>query len=288
LESAGVEDRRVLRLIRQLLKAKVVMPNGVVVNTEEGTPQGGPLSPLLSNIVLDELDRELDRRGHHFVRYADDLNVYVRSERAGHRVMESICRFIEKQMRLKVNLDKSAVARPSTRHFVGFRLEKSRDGKVTVLLSERSLKRIRRRVVELTPRNWGGSLGSLIGRINHYLEGWIGFFKIVSPVEARFGLKFLDSHIRRRLRAIIFRQKKRKLYIVRWLIRERRVSVHVAMRDVYGGHRSLWALSITHSAHKAMSSRYFDKLGLERVQRLWRHLQRQRVAAPVQFELALG
>lgn len=289
LEQQGVEDRQVLQLVRRMLKAKVVMPNGVVVSTEEGTPQGGPLSPLLSNVVLDELDQELERRGHRFVRYADDANIYVSSERAGHRVMVSICRFIEGRLRLKVNRQKSAVAKPSTRHFVGFSLQRSYDGGVSVRLSKRSLERIRRRIVELTPRTWGGSVGTMIDRLNRYLEGWIGFFKIVSSAEARVGLKVLDAHIRRRLRALIFRQKKRKLHIIRWLIRKRRVPVRVAMRDVYGGHRSLWALSITASAHKAMSSYYFDSLGLLRLKRLWR--QRNLDASsppPAQLELALG
>jgi group II intron reverse transcriptase/maturase len=119
-----VSDKRLLELIGKMLKAKVVMPDGVVVSTEEGVPQGGPLSPLLSNIVLDELDGELERRGHRFVRYADDCNIYVRSERAGQRVMASVVSFIERRLRLKVNASKSAVARPEERHFVGFRLRR--------------------------------------------------------------------------------------------------------------------------------------------------------------------
>ncbi len=287
LEQHGVEDHRLLQLIRRMLKAKVVLPDGVVVSTDEGTPQGGPLSPLLSNIVLDELDRELDRRGHRFVRYADDCNIYVRSERAGHRVMASVSQFIEGRLRLKVNRDKSAVARPSMRHFLGFSLGRSRDGTVSVHLSKRSVERVRRRVVELTPRNWGESVRTLIGRLNQYLEGWIGFFKIVSA-GARFALKILDSHIRRRMRALILKQKKRKLFILRWLIRKRRVPIWKAMRDVYGGRRSTWALSITESAHKAMSAYYFDELGLLRVQRRWRQLQPKPVIVPAQLELTLG
>jgi hypothetical protein len=157
-----------------------------------------------------------------------------------------------------------------------------------VRLSKRSTQRVRSKIVELTPRNWGGSIRSLIERLNEYLEGWIGFFKICSRDEARVGLKILDSHVRRRLRALILRQKKRKRIILRWLIRKRKVAAHVAKRDVYGGHKSLWALSITNSAHKAMSSRYFDELGLLRVKRRWRELQPPRVTAPAQLELALG
>ena len=142
-----VGDRRVLQLLGRLLKAKVVLPNGVKVSNEEGVPQGGPLSPLLSNIVLDELDRELARRGHRFVRYADDCNVYVRSERAGHRVMASLTRFIERRLRLEVNTSKSAVARPEQRHFIGFRLQPQAEG-VEVLLSERSKERLDAKVKE--------------------------------------------------------------------------------------------------------------------------------------------
>jgi len=288
LEQQGVKDRRLLELIRRMLKAKVVMPDGVVVSTDEGAPQGGPLSPLLSNVVLDELDRELERRGHHFVRYADDCNVYVASERSGQRVMASIVRFIERRLRLKVNHEKSAVARPGTRHFVGFSLQRSREGLAAVRLSKRSNERIRRRIVELIPRNWGGSIRSCIERLNQYLEGWIQFFKICSPDEARVGLKILDSHIRRRLRALILKQKKRKLHILRWLIRKRKVTIRIAVRDVYGGHRSLWALSVTEAAHKGMSRYFFAGLGLIQLRQRWRQLQPRPVIAPAQLELALG
>ncbi len=181
-----VQDRRILQLIRRLLKAKVVLPDGVVIDTEEGVPQGGPLSPLLSNIVLDELDWELDRRGHHFVRSADDANIYVRSERSGQRVMAGLTRFIEKRLRLQVNAGKSAVARPEERHFLGFRLRRNpEDGSVDVLLLKRSKERIDQRVRELTPRNWGQSLRECIRRLNAYLQGWAGFFQIGSEAELR-------------------------------------------------------------------------------------------------------
>ena len=140
-----VEDRRLLELIWRMLEAQVVMPDGVRVATDEGVPQGGTLSPLLSNVVLDELDWELTRRGLRFVRYADDCNIYVRSERAGQRVMESVTRFLDQKLRLRVNADKSAVANPETRHFLGYRLAPQPDGTVEVLLLERSSKRLRAR-----------------------------------------------------------------------------------------------------------------------------------------------
>ena len=285
LECGGV-DRQVLQLIGQMLRAKVVLPDGLVVATEEGTPQGGPLSPLLSNIVLDELDWELETRGLRFVRYADDCNVYLRSERAGRRVMASLIRFIERRLRLSVNEDKSAVARPDTRHFVGFYLQRSRDGQAVVRLSKRSRQRINRRVVELTRRSWGNSLDAAIKRINRYLKGWIGFFHVVGREEV-FSLGVIDAHIRRRLRAIVLRQKKRRAHMVRWFFRKRHISLKQARVDVYGYHRSLWALSITKSANKGMSSYWFDSEGLLRLARLWRQKNAPPIA-PAQLDLGLG
>ena len=151
-----IQDRRLLVLIGRMLTAKVVWPDGVVIASEQGVPQGGPLSPLLSNVVLDELDQELARRGHRFVRYADDGKVYVRSERAGQRVMASLTEFIERRLRLKVNEAKSAVARPEDRHFLGFRLRLDpQSGTAEVLLSERSMRNAMERVRQLTPRQLG-------------------------------------------------------------------------------------------------------------------------------------
>ena len=181
-----VKDRRLLVLIGRMLKVGVVMPDGVVVSNEEGVPQGGPLSPLLSNVVLDELDSELARRGHRFVRYADDCNIYVRSERAGQRVMASIKEFIERRLRLSVNEKKSAVARPEERHFLGFRLRRDPlEGEIEVLLSKRSKERLAVRIQELTPRNWGKSLRECIRQVNLYLVGWFGFFEICTEGEEK-------------------------------------------------------------------------------------------------------
>lgn len=267
----GVDDIRVIRLVRRMLKAKVVMPDGIVVSTDEGTPQGGPLSPLLSNVVLDELDRELDRRGLRFVRYADDCNIYVGSRRAGERVMASVSRFIETRLRLSMNTSKSAVAKPTHRHFVGFRLATSMNGHVQIRLSSRSLKRIRRRCVELTPRVWGGSLHRCIERVNEYLRGWISFFGIVDRA-ALYELKRLDAHLRRRLRAIVLRQKKRRSHIFSFF-RKRRVKKGWAIAALYKGSKRFWALSISFAANKAMSSYWFDHQGLVRLVKLWKRRQ---------------
>jgi RNA-directed DNA polymerase len=281
-----VADRQLLGTIHRLLKAKVVMPNGVKVSTDEGVPQGGPLSPLLSNIVLDELDRELERRGHRFVRYADDCNIYVRSEQAGHRVMESVKRFIERRLRLEVNAEKSAVARPEERHFVGFRLRREPlDGTVDVLLSKRSKERIDGRIRELTPRGFGNSLKACIERINVYLQGWIGFFWICTE-RATQVMQALDAHIRRRLRAIQLKHWKRKQNIARKLIRLG-VDRKTAWRGVYKGRQSLWALSHCPAVDRGLRNAYFAERGLVSVEQRWRELAERNVV-PEQLSLPLG
>jgi hypothetical protein len=237
---------------------------------------------LLSNIVLDELDRELERRGHRFVRYADDCNVYVRSERSGQRVMASITDFIERRLRLKVNRDKSAVSRPEKRHFVGFSLRREPlDGNVEVLLSERSKRRLADKVVELTPRNWGQSLADCISRINAYLLGWVGFFFVCSEAELRT-LRKEDAHIRRRLRALLLRQWKRRRHIARRLIRYG-VNPKTAWRGVYEGRKATWALSQSLSVHQALRNAYFAERGLVSLEQRWRELQAAHALAPVQL-----
>lgn len=282
-----VKDGRLIQLIRRMLKAKVVMPDGVVVNTEEGTPQGGPLSPLLSNIVLDELDSELSRRGLHFVRYADDCNIYVRSERSGQRVMASVSRFIENRLRLKVNTAKSAVAQPGERHFLGFRLRRDpENGEVEVMLSTRSRDRVKEKIRELTPRNSGRSVKSWLRKLESYLLGWVGFFWICSSAEERT-FASLDAHIRRRLRALMLQHWKRKRFIVRRLIRLG-VKPTTAWRGIYKGRSSLWALSQLYAVHKGLGKAYFVKLGLVSVEAAWRAKNRRQVDAPVQISLALG
>jgi group II intron reverse transcriptase/maturase len=283
-----IDDRRLIRLIHRMLKANVVMPDGVVVSTPEGTPQGGPLSPLLSNIVLDELDWELARRGHRFVRYADDCNIYVRSERAAKRVMESICRFIERRLRLKVNQDKSTVARPEERHFVGFSLRRRRlDESVEVNLSARSKKRISRRITELTPRNWGQSLRDCIRQLNAYLLGWVEFFKVCTKPAVRT-LRALQAHIRRRLRGIVLGQWKRKRTIARRLIKLG-VPRRQVWRQIYWRRRGLWALSCCSAVHRGLTNAYFAELGLVSLPDEWeRRHPRIAAIAPEQLLLLPG
>lgn len=282
-----ISDRRIIGLIRRMLKAKVVMPDGVVVSNEEGAPQGGPLSPLLSNIVLDELDHELALRGHRFVRYADDCNIYVRSKRSGERVMASVTKFIERRLRLKVNPSKSAVARPEERHFLGFRLGSGDlPGESTVLLSERTRVRIDEKIRELTPRNFGQALKACIVKLNVYLEGWINFFGICTAGIERT-LQTLDAHIRRRLRAIQLKHWKKKRTIVRNLILLG-VRPKTAWRGIYDGRKSIWKMSHTPCVDRGLDNAHFASRGVRSLAQRWRELQARNVKVPEQLKLQLG
>jgi len=206
-----VKDKLVLRLIRRYLEAGV-MVDGVVMGTEEGTPQGGPLSPLLANILLDDLDKELESRGRRFVRYADDRDIYVRTKKAGHRVMESVTTFLEKRLKLKVNREKSAVDRPSKRKFLGFRLFKHRD-QVRIGLAPRTLKRVKARIRELTTRG-SRNMARRIEELNTYLRGWLGYFSLADTHSVFDGL---DGWTRHRLQACLWKQWKRTRTRVREL-----------------------------------------------------------------------
>ena len=276
-----VKDGRLLKLVGLLIKAKIVMPDGVVINNDQGVPQGSPLSPLLSNIVLDELDSELARRGHRFVRYADDCNVYVASERAGLRVMASLSRFIQGRLRLRINQDKSAVARPEDRHFLGFSLRLDpQTGSVEILLSERTKQNAMNRIRQLTPRNWGDSLEVAIERLNRWLAGWHQFFGIAANTdEVMRVMRKIDAHVRRRLRAIILRHWKRKRTIARRLIRLG-AKAQSAWRGVYDGRKSVWALSHAPVVDNALRNAYFAERGLISVGKLHALAHRQIVAEP--------
>jgi RNA-directed DNA polymerase len=198
-----VADKRLLKLIRGLLTAGV-LEGGLVSPTEEGTPQGGPLSPLLSNLMLDVLDKELEKRGHRFVRYADDCNIYVRSQKAGERVMAGIEKFLAKRLKLKINRGKSAVARPSVRKFLGFSFTSERQPRRRI--APQALARFKARVRELTRRTRGRSLGQIIKELSVYLIGWRGYFGFCQTPSV---LRTLDEWTRRRVRAIAWKQWKR-------------------------------------------------------------------------------
>ena len=251
-----IGDKRLLKLIRAFLTAGV-MESGLVSPVDEGTPQGGPLSPLLSNLVLDDLDRELERRGHRFCRYADDCNIYVRSRRAGERVMISVCKFLTKKLRLKVNESKSAVARPDDRKFLGFRLTTGAEPQR--LISPEALQKLQARVRERTSRTRGVSIERMIGSLKPYLLGWRSYFGF-SQDPLVFGS--LDARIRRRLRMVIWRQ---------WgngstRFANLRVGVpHYRAAIAAGSATGLWAMSRHAAVQQALPNAYFDSLGLPRL-----------------------
>lgn len=251
--AARVSDRRILRLIRRYLTAGV-LNNGLFEASREGTPQGGPLSPLLSNLVLDELDRELERRGHRFVRYADDCNIYVRSEKAGRRVMMSVTRFIEGRLKLQINADKSAVARPWHRSFLGFMVKE--EPAFRRCIADKAVARFKHRVRELTRRHRGISLEQMIADLNPFLRGWAGYFGFSQWYE----LPSLDSWIRRRLRCVAW---------VQWKTRGRRyhelrrlqVPGRSASAAIFSP-KGPWRLSFSEALHRAFTNARFRRLGL--------------------------
>ena len=248
-----VKDKRVLKLIRAYLNAGV-MEHGITKGTVEGTPQGGPLSPLLANILLDDLDKELTRRGHCFVRYADDNNVFVRSRRAGERVMKSITRFVEGKLKLKVNRDKSAVDRPWKRKFLGFSF--LLDKQATVRLAPKTIERFKSRIRELTSRSKPVSMDKRIEQLNRFLMGWIGYFKLAS---AKGHCVNLDGWIRRRLRMCLWKQWKRVR--TRWRkLRSLNVPEWVA-RMMANSRRGPWAMS--RNLNNALDSSFWMNQGLK-------------------------
>ena len=253
-----VQDKRLLKLIRAFLNAGV-MENGLVRPTDEGAPQGGPLSPLLSNLVLDELDRELERRGHRFVRYADDCNIYVRSERAGQRVMKSMERFIRRKLKLKVNMAKSAVARPWERKFLGFTFTAHRQPKRRV--APKALSRFRRKVRELTRRTRGINVATMVTQLATYLRGWRGYFGFCQTPSV---LRDLDSWIHRRLRCFQWKQWKRGK---RRFAELRRMGVGKQLAaKTAGSCHGPWRISRSPALSYAMPGAFWDQLGLPHLQ----------------------
>jgi RNA-directed DNA polymerase len=249
-----VEDKRLLKLIRAFLNAGV-MENGLVSPSVEGTPQGGPLSPLLSNLVLDELDRELERRGHRYVRYADDCNIYVRSKRAGQRVMKSITQFIRQKLKLKVNETKSAVARPQERKLLGFSFT---DGpEVKRAIAPKALARFKRRVREITRRAKGVSIDATMEELAPYMRGWRSYFGFCETPRV---LASLTSWVRARLRVALWRQ---------WKTTRRRRAALLALgvrpqlaRNTACSSRGPWYLAHAKALSVALPTAYFKSLGL--------------------------
>src|ERR1039457_1634170 len=249
-----VGDKRLLKLIRAFLNAGV-MENGLVSPSVEGTPQGGPLSPLLSNLVLDELDRELERRGHRFVRYADDSNIYVRSERAGQRVMESVKRFITNQLKLKVNESKSAVAKPQERKFLGFSFTAGPE--VKRVIAPKAIDRFKERIREITAKSRGRSMEKVMEELARYVRGWRGYFGFCETPSV---LRDLDSWIRRRVRCAFWRQWKTGRQRYAELVR-RGVSRESAAKTA-GSRCGPWRASQSPALDQALSKAYLSSFGL--------------------------
>ncbi len=252
-----IEDRRVLGLVRRYLDAGV-LANGVVMERHEGTPQGGPLSPLLANVLLDDVDKELEKRGHAFVRYADDLNIYVRSKQAGERVMEAMRRLYAR-LRLRVNESKSAVARATERKFLSFTFWESSEREVKRCVAPQALARMKDRVRQLTRRVAGQSLAHVCDRLRVYLVGWKGYFQLA---QTRWEFRNIDKWIRRRLRALQLKQWKLGTTIYRELL-SRGMSAGSAATVARNAQR--WWHNSAMKIHIALPNAYFDKLGLPRL-----------------------
>lgn len=249
-----VGDERVLKLIRRYLEAGM-MSEGIVSARTEGTPQGGPLSPLLSNILLTDLDRELERRGHRFCRYADDCNIYVKSEAAGQHAMAAITGYLEKKLKLQVNRDKSAVARPWNRKFLGYSVTWHKQARLKI--ADSSLKRLKDRVREIVAGNASRNLGATVTMLNPVLRGWTSYFRLT---EVKGVLEELDGWIRRKLRCLLWRQWKRPA------TRSKRLQVQGldktrAWKSARNGRGPWWNAGASHM-NAAYPKRFFDVIGL--------------------------
>jgi RNA-directed DNA polymerase len=252
-----IEDKRMLKILRGFLNAGVML-NGVVIDQDEGTPQGGPLSPLLANVLLDEIDKTLEARGHRFVRYADDCNIYVQSQRAGERVMAVMQKELSK-LRLRINTAKSAVDRPWNRKFLGFTF-RGRGRQTRRRVSPQAVEKTKDRIRELTNRNRGASMATVIKELTLYLKGWMQYFGICQVPRPR---RDLDQWIRSRLRLLQVKQWKRGTTAYRGLVAlgvPDELAVHTAKRL-----RSWWRVAHYTGMQLAMSASYFDRLGLPRL-----------------------
>ena len=260
-----VKDKRVLRLIRRYLESGVLV-NGVVHDTEEGTPQGGPLSPLLANILLDDLDKELERRGHRFVRYADDCNIYVQSQRAGERVLESVRQFLEQKLKLKVNEKKSAVARAGKRKFLGFSFMRWK-GLVKVRVAPQARERLLEKLRHLTRRTRHGTWDEILQGINRQVLGWVGYFRLADTPSV---FHELDEWLRRRLRQLIWKRWKRGTTRWRKLVK---LGVPPKMAGLGAVGKSPWHMAASPVVNMALSNAYFRRQGLVSLAERYRQLR---------------
>jgi RNA-directed DNA polymerase len=247
-----IKDKCLLRLIRSFLKAGMMIGDQTTYN-EIGTPQGGPLSPLLSNLLLDDLDKELEKRGHKFVRYADDCNIYLKSEKAASRVMESLKKFIERKLHLKVNLKKTKVSIVNKSSYLGYTIKVN--GSLTA--SKESIKRFKDKIRGLTSRRCGKSIENVIAKLNQSLRGWITYFRLDGRVRL---FQDLDSWIRRRLRCLRLKQRKRSYSIAKWLITLGVDAYHSWC--IAKSSKGWWRLSKTEQLHKSLNNAWFIEMGL--------------------------
>jgi group II intron reverse transcriptase/maturase len=260
-----VKDKRVLKLIRAYLNSGV-MVEGVVIDTGEGTPQGGPLSPLLSNIMLDDLDKELEQRGHKFVRYADDCNIYVKTQRAGKRVMESMKAFLEKKLKLKVNPKKSKVDRASRVKYLGFSFFK-RNGEILIRIANRSKERFVEKLRRLTKRTRSGKLEDIIQEINQYTMGWIGYYRLANTPSV---FEDLDRWTRRRLRQMVWKRWKRGTTRYRELVK---LGVPRERAGLGAVGKSPWHMSKSPVINEALSNAYLRNSGLKSLKTRYQELR---------------
>jgi RNA-directed DNA polymerase len=250
----NIKDRKVLRLIGMILRSGIMTEEKEILAKEEGTTQGSPLSPLLSNIYLDELDKELEKRGHKFCRYADDCNIFCKSKKAATRIMKSITRFIEGKMKLKINKDKSKVEVSEKVVFLGMTIIKG-----TITISKKLMAKANDKISKLIPRNTNKTMDKLIKEANVWLRGWFEYVKITHyPAQ----IAKIEAHIRRKLRAKVIKQKKRRKNLYRWFV-SKGIKKKGAFRDAYKKGET-WAMSSTSSINKVLSNRWFENKGLIR------------------------
>ena len=265
LVAREIKDKRVLKLIRLYLQSGVMI-NGVVVETEEGCPQGGPLSPILSSIMLTELDRELEKRGHRFCRYADDCNIYVKSKRAGERVMESVTKLLEDTMKLKVNKDKSAVDRPWKRKFLGFTFYQFY-GKIGIRVHEKSINKLKNKIRKITKRNKGVSIEFRMKKLKEIIIGWLNYFKIADIS----GLtKELDEWTRRRIRSCYWKQWK-KIKTKHDNLVKLAVNVYKAW-EFANTRKGYWRISNSPILATTLTNAYLEKAGYTSIHKRYKQV----------------